>query len=57
MRSLKLSQADANILVNYARVSSQQYRLQYGDNMPIEQLVTKLCDLKQGYTQFGGKEE
>ena len=22
--------------------------------MPVEQLVQKLCDLKQGYTQFGG---
>jgi len=46
--------ADANILVNYSRVSSQQYRMQFGGKMPIEQLVTKLCDLKQGYTQFGG---
>ena len=22
--------------------------------MPVEQLVQKVCDLKQGYTQFGG---
>lgn len=26
----------------------------YNEDMPVEQLVQKVCDLKQGYTQFGG---
>nr|ACF24565.1 proteasome alpha 4 subunit [Gymnochlora stellata] len=46
--------ADANILVNYARLAAQRYRLAYQEPIPIEQLLHKICDLKQGYTQFGG---
>ena len=46
--------ADANSLVNYARNAAQKYLLSYDDNIPVEQLVQRLCDLKQGYTQFGG---
>jgi len=46
--------ADANILVNYARLTSQRYTYQYQEPMPIEQLVHQVCDWKQGYTQFGG---
>ena len=29
-------------------------RLTYGEEQPIEQLVTLLCDYKHGYTQYGG---
>ncbi|KAK0538823.1 Proteasome subunit alpha type-3 [Tilletia horrida] len=46
--------ADANSLVNYARNAAQQHLLAYDDEIPVEQLVQRLCDLKQGYTQYGG---
>ncbi|CAG8476026.1 4189_t:CDS:2 [Ambispora gerdemannii] len=46
--------ADANILINYSRQVAQQYLLSYGEDIPVEQLVQRLCDLKQGYTQYGG---
>mmetsp|Transcript_37206 Transcript_37206/g.68639 ORF Transcript_37206/g.68639 Transcript_37206/m.68639 type:complete len:252 (-) Transcript_37206:660-1415(-) len=46
--------ADANILVNYARLAAQRYRYAYQEPIPIEQLLHRLCDLKQSYTQFGG---
>lgn len=29
--------------------------LTYQEPMPCEQLVSTLCDIKQAYTQFGGK--
>uniref|UniRef100_A0A4W5PTH5 Proteasome 20S subunit alpha 4 n=1 Tax=Hucho hucho TaxID=62062 RepID=A0A4W5PTH5_9TELE len=34
---------------------SHRYLLQYQEPIPCEQLVTALCDIKQAYTQFGGK--
>ena len=46
--------ADANILINYARQAAQRYLLTYNEEIPCEQLVRRLCDLKQGYTQHGG---
>lgn len=46
--------ADANILINYARQAAQRYLLTYNEDIPCEQLVRRLCDLKQGYTQHGG---
>jgi 20S proteasome subunit alpha 3 len=46
--------ADANILINTARLAAQRYTFSYGEPMPVEQLVQSLCDTKQGYTQFGG---
>lgn len=46
--------ADANILINYARQAAQNYLLTYNSDIPCEQLVRRLCDLKQGYTQHGG---
>lgn len=46
--------ADANSLVNYARNAAQQYLVSYDDDMPVEQLAQQLCNLKQGYTQYGG---
>ncbi|CAG8607421.1 5964_t:CDS:2 [Rhizophagus irregularis] len=48
--------ADANILINYARQAAQQYLFTYDEDIPVEQLVQRLCDLKQGYTQYGGKD-
>jgi 20S proteasome subunit alpha 3 len=46
--------ADANILIENARVSSQRYLQAYQEPIPIEYLVQQLCDVKQGYTQYGG---
>ncbi|GAA5922164.1 proteasome core particle subunit alpha 3 [Sporobolomyces koalae] len=46
--------ADANSLVSYARNAAQSHLASYNEDMPVEQLVQKVCDLKQGYTQFGG---
>lgn len=47
--------ADANILVSHARASSQQYLYSYQEPCPVEYLVRGMCDLKQGYTQYGGQ--
>jgi len=47
--------SDANILINYVQTAAQQYLYTYNEDMPCEQLVQKLCDLKQGYTQYGGR--
>jgi 20S proteasome subunit alpha 3 len=46
--------ADANILIENARLNSQRYLYAYQENIPVEYLVQQLCDLKQGYTQYGG---
>lgn len=46
--------ADANSLVNYSRQAAQRHLFSYNEDIPVEQLVQRLCDLKQGYTQFGG---
>ena len=46
--------ADANILVNTARLAAQRHAFAYGEAVPVEQLVRALCDAKQAYTQFGG---
>eukprot|EP01101_Sappina_pedata_P010619 TRINITY_DN6738_c0_g1_i1.p2 TRINITY_DN6738_c0_g1~~TRINITY_DN6738_c0_g1_i1.p2 ORF type:complete len:256 (-),score=114.92 TRINITY_DN6738_c0_g1_i1:147-914(-) len=46
--------ADANILIGESRLASQRYTYQYGEPVPVEQLVQQVCDIKQGYTQFGG---
>ena len=46
--------ADANILINYARLAAQRYTLTYQEPIPVEQLIVNICDRKQGYTQFGG---
>jgi len=46
--------ADANILINQARLGSQRYLYQYQSPMPVEQMVKSICDYKQAYTQYGG---
>ncbi len=46
--------ADARVLVDYARVSSQINKITYGEPIPVETLVKKICDFKQNYTQWGG---
>lgn len=39
--------ADANLLINHARVSAQRYLYKYGEEMPVEQLVKEVCNYKQ----------
>jgi 20S proteasome subunit alpha 3 len=47
--------SDANILINYARVAAQRHTYTFQEPIPVEQLIQTMCDLKQGYTQFGGQ--
>ena len=46
--------ADANVLVQYLRQVAAQYKLTYQEPQPMEDLVRRVCDMKQGYTQYGG---
>ena len=43
--------ADANILIQQARVTAQRYLYTYQEPMPIEQLTQRVCNQKQAYTQ------
>lgn len=47
--------SDANVLTNELRFIGQRYLFSYGESIPCEQLVSWLCDVKQAYTQYGGK--
>lgn len=47
--------SDANVLTNELRLMAQRYLLSNGVSIPSEKLVKWLCDIKQGYTQFGGR--
>lgn len=47
--------SDANVLINELRLIAQRYFLQYQEPIPCENLVANLCNIKQAYTQFGGK--
>lgn len=46
---------DANVLTDELRLIAQRFQLYYGEPIPCEQLVSHLCDIKQSYTQYGGK--
>lgn len=46
--------SDTNILVDYLREVCQKHRFTYGEEIPVEMLVQRVCDLKQSYTQYGG---
>ena len=46
--------ADAAILIDECRLKAARYQYQYGEPMPIEMIVESICNLKQGYTQYGG---
>lgn len=46
--------SDANSLINHARTAAQQHLLTYDTAIPVELLAQRLCDTKQGYTQYGG---
>lgn len=46
--------ADSNYLIDYAREVGQDFRKTYRNPMQVEQLVMRVSDLKQSYTQYGG---
>lgn len=46
--------ADANILINEARLLAQRYTYKYHEPIPVEQLVQHVCNYKHSYTQYGG---
>jgi proteasome alpha subunit len=46
--------ADARVLIDFARVGAQQEKVTYGSLTNIENLVKKVADQMQQYTQFGG---
>lgn len=45
--------ADANILIDQARLRAGRYAYQFQEPIPIEQLVENVCNTKQAYTQYG----
>lgn len=47
--------SDANVLVSYLRRTAMDYRSQFQESQPVDQLLRRVCDMKQGYTQFGGQ--
>merc|ERR1712007_185237 len=47
--------SDANLLTQELRLIGQRYYYSKQQLMPVEQLVSQLCDIKQAYTQYGGK--
>jgi len=46
--------SDGRILVEKARVRSQQHQVTYGGPIDILELVKYVCDMKQWFTQVGG---
>ena len=46
--------ADSRMLINYARVQAQSFRLTYDEPVLLSMLVKTIADLKQIYTQYGG---
>ncbi len=46
--------ADARILIDFSRVAAQQEKVTYGKLVNIENLVKKVADQMQQYTQYGG---
>lgn len=45
---------DGRVLIERARVLSQQHMVSYGVPMDTQSLVKEICDVKQFYTQYGG---
>jgi len=46
--------ADARVLVDRARIEAQINKITYGESMTVDNLVKRLCDFKQTFTQYGG---
>ncbi len=46
--------ADSRILVDYAREDFTNYKFRYNEDMPMSELVKRVCNIKRIYTQYGG---
>jgi proteasome alpha subunit len=46
--------ADARVLIDRARIEAQINRLTYDESISVKELVKRVCDFKQQYTQYGG---
>ncbi len=46
--------ADARVLIDFSRVAAQQEKVTYGSLINMENLVRKVADQMQQYTQYGG---
>ena len=46
--------ADAQHLVELARVDAQVYKITYGELIPLKTLIENICDYKQLFTQYEG---
>jgi proteasome alpha subunit len=46
--------ADSRILVDYAREDFTNYKFRYNEDMPVLELVKRVCNIKRIYTQYGG---
>lgn len=46
--------SDASTLVETARKMALQHFATYDEEIPVEVLVKRICNVMQGYTQFGG---
>ena len=47
--------SDANLLIQHARTEAQKHLFQFNEEISPEHMVQIMCDLKQGYTQYGGE--
>ena len=46
--------ADSRILVDYAREDIANYKTRYNEDMPVDELVKRISNIKRIYTQYGG---
>jgi len=46
--------ADSRVLVDYARVQAQSFKLTYDEPVRLNMLVKTIADVMQQYTQYGG---
>lgn len=46
--------SDARVLIEKARVLSQQHRVTYDGPSTVESIVREIADIKQQFTQYGG---
>jgi 20S proteasome subunit alpha 3 len=42
---------DSKIIVNHVRIQAQQYRFIYQDDIPLNEIVTEICSIKQQFSQ------
>lgn len=49
------SDPDAHVLIDHARTQAQLFRRNFQEFIPIKRVLDIVCDIKQGFTQIGGK--